>query len=413
MAKDKPTGPPGQRFGPGWAVTAAFIGPGTVTTMTVAGAQFGHALLWAILLSVVIAIILQEMTGRAAIARGAGFGTILRERFQGPFRTMIIGLVIAAIFVGNAAFQIGNIAGASLGLQVVIGGPFPLLALIVAVSAFLALWFAAAQRIDLILRSAVALMGAAFLATLFLVPLDWADIARGLTPRIPGGALLLVLATIGTTVVPYNLFLHSSLVKEVGWRATDLVYMRRDTIIAVAVGGLLTSAILLTSASLLEGTTIRDAHGMALQLDPLLGPFASKAFGSGLFLAGMTSAITAPIAAAYAVTQVLGGKWTEGGITGFRFRFVWITVVAAGLIPEAVSFLVTIDVIGLILVAQALNGILLPFLAVLLVVVANHRSMGGLRNRIVGNVAAALACLVAIFLGARLVIQAFSALGGN
>lgn len=413
MGNDEPNDPPRRKSGPAWAVTAAFIGPGTVTTMTVAGAEFGHALLWAIVLSVVIAIILQEMAGRLAIARRAGFGTVLRQRFHGPMRNLTIALVVAAIFVGNAAFQIGNIAGAGLGLQVIIGGSLPWLALIVADLAFLALWFAAHQRIDVILRLGVAAMGLAFIATLFLVPLDWGDIGRGLVPGIPDGALLLVLATIGTTVVPYNLFLHSSLVKEIGWRVTDVMYMRRDTVIAIAVGGVLTAAILLTSASLLQGTSVRDAHAMALQLDPLLGPFASNAFGAGLFLAGMTSAITAPFAAAYAVTQVLGGTWTEGGLTGTRFRLVWITVIVAGLIPQAVSFFVEVDVIALIVVAQALNGIILPFLAVLLVVVANHRSMGGLRNRLAGNAAAAVACIVAILLGARLVVQAFSSLGGG
>lgn len=399
-------------FGPAWAVTAAFIGPGTVTTMTIAGARFGYALLWAVVLSVLVAVILQEMSGRVAIARRAGLGTVLRERFQGPFRILIIVLVVAAIFGGNAAFQMGNIAGASLGLQVMIGGSIPVLAVLVADVAFLALWFAAQERIDIPLRFGVALMGIAFVATVFLVPLDWSEIGRGLLPRIPGSGLALVLATIGTTVVPYNLFLHSSLVKTIGWRVAHVSLMRRDTVIAISVGGLLSAAILLTSGSLLRGSPIDDAHGMALGLDPLLGPFASKAFGVGLLLAGLTSAITAPFAAALALTQVLGGRWLEGGIRGVRFRGVWIAVLVAGLLPHLFGPLFTFDILALIVFAQALNGILLPLLAILLFLVANDRGMGPLRNRLVGNALGAAACLVAVFLGGRLIAESIRFLGG-
>jgi manganese transport protein len=408
MGTDGPDGPIRRRFGPGWAVTAAFIGPGTVTTMTLAGARFGYALLWTVVLSVVVAIVLQEMSGRLAIARRAGFGTVLREHVSGPVRNAVLVLVVAAIFFGNAAFQIGNLAGASLGLQVLVDAPVALWAFIVADLAFLALWFGRTEMLGSILGVGVAAMGIAFVVTLVLAPLDWMAILGGLAPVVPAGAVVLVLGTIGTTVVPYNVFLHSSLVAEAKWRATELGLMRRDTMIAVAVGGVLTAAILLTSAALLEGTSVRDGRTMAIQLEPLLGVFASKAFGIGLFLAGMTSAITAPLAAAFAVTQVLGDRWTQGGIRGTRFRGIWLVVLVSGLVP----LLFRIDVIGAIIAAQALNGVILPIIAILLLIVANQKGMGALRNRSTGNLLGIGACVVTLLLGANLLIQAVGRLVG-
>ena len=111
-------------FGPGVLVTAAFIGPGTVTTASVAGARFGYTLLWAIAFSVFAAIVLQEMSARMGLVTRRGLGEALRSTFArtGP-RVAVSALVIAAIAVGNGAYQMGNITGASIGLEALTGLP--------------------------------------------------------------------------------------------------------------------------------------------------------------------------------------------------------------------------------------------------------------------------------------------------
>ena len=107
-----------RRFGPGLLVTAAFIGPGTVTKATTAGANFGHALLWAVAFSVVATIIFQEMASRLGIVTGRGLGAAIHQAIGNALaRGLAITLVVAAIIVGNAAYQSGNIAGAAVGFS--------------------------------------------------------------------------------------------------------------------------------------------------------------------------------------------------------------------------------------------------------------------------------------------------------
>lgn len=396
------------RFGPAWVVTAAFIGPGTVTTATIAGASYGAALLWTLLVATFVTIALQEMVARVTLATGKPFGAALRERFTGPRRLAIVGLVVASIAVGNTAFQVGNIAGAGLALQSFGQAPLWPWAIIVADLAFLALWFGAGAYIETILKLTVAAIGFCFLLTLALAPVDWVAAAGGLVPSLPSGSSLLALGLIGTTVVPYNLFLHSSLITGGLRRSRDAGVLRADTVAAVAAGGAFSAAIVLTSAATIPGSAVASAGDMAAQLRPLLGPVASVAFALGLFAAGLSSAITAPLAASYAITQVLGGRWSSGGVRSPRFRLIWIAVIVLGLLPLVVG----VEPVAAIVAAQALNGILLPLLAVLLVVIANDPAlMGPLKNRLASNVAGLLAVAVAALLGGRLILGALSGSG--
>lgn len=391
------------RLGPGWVVTAAFVGPGTVTTASLAGAQFGYALLWALLAAVLVAIALQEMAARAALATGRPLAALVREAVPRRARPLAVALVVGGIGLGNAAFQAGNLAGASLGLAALWPAPVPLWAVVVADAAFLLLWFGRPRVLEAALQAMVALMLAAFLATLALVPVDWgAALAGMLVPSLPVGAAALAVGLVGTTVVPYNLFLHASLARRHGWGAGDVGPMRRDTAVAIAAGGALSMAIVLTSAAALPGARIAGAGDMAAQLGPLLGPLAAGAFALGLFAAGMTSAITAPLAAAYALTHALGWPAAADEERGGRFRAVWAAVLLAGLAPV----LLGVEAVPLIVAAQALNGLLLPLMAALLLAAANDPRLGPLRNGRAANLAGAAAVGVALLLGANLLARA-------
>ena len=106
------------RFGPGILVAAAFIGPGTITTASIAGAQFGFALLWALLFSALATFLLQEMTARLALVTRQGLAEALRATYRGTWLgTAAVILVVAAVGIGNAAYQTGNITGAAMGLE--------------------------------------------------------------------------------------------------------------------------------------------------------------------------------------------------------------------------------------------------------------------------------------------------------
>lgn len=172
-----------RRFGPGLLVTAAFIGPGTVTTASVAGAGYGFALVWAAVFAIAATMILQEMSARLGIVSRSGLGEALRATFTNPVTGLIVAiLVVAAIAVGNAAFQTGNIAGAAVALTTLTGVPTQVWAAIVGLAAFGLLFTGVYRFIEAAMIVLVGLMTIVFIVTAVVVHPDLGDLAAGLVP---------------------------------------------------------------------------------------------------------------------------------------------------------------------------------------------------------------------------------------
>ncbi|MEX2468215.1 MAG: Nramp family divalent metal transporter [Pseudohongiellaceae bacterium] len=372
-------------FGPSTLITAAFIGPGTVTVCTLAGVQSGYTLLWALLFSVIATVVLQEMTGRLGLVTGRGFGEAIRLRLTQPLTRFIgVALVLSAIVIGNAAYEGGNISGAALGLQELAlavtvssnGFDIALAPLLIGAVAWAVLWSGRFRVIERSLLLLVAVMSAVFLSTAVLVRPDVGAILSGLfVPRATADDWLLVVALLGTTVVPYNLFLHAAVVRERYRDVGELPLLRREIVIAIVIGGVISMSIVITSAASLFGAgDIGSAADMAAQLEPLLGNWAPAFLGLGLFAAGISSAITAPLAAAYAARGILG--WDE--VTHRRrFRLVWQGILLLGVLVSSLG----LNPVSLIQFAQMTNGILLPVVAVFLLLIMNSRALlGDYRN---------------------------------
>jgi manganese transport protein len=389
------------RIGPGAVVAAAFIGPGTVTTATLAGAGFGYDLLWALTFSLLATLVLQEMAARLGLVTGAGLGEAIRRRFTRPVaRLVAVALVIAAIGFGNAAYETGNLLGAALGAEAVWGGSPRTWAIAAGALAFLLLRTGSYRVVERVLVTLVALMAVTFLVTAALVRPPLGPMLTGLfVPRLPGGAgMLYVAGLIGTTVVPYNLFLHAAAVRERWNGPEDLPAARLDLGLSIVVGALVSMAIVATSAAMAErggAPEIASAADMAVQLEPLLGRGAGAFFAIGLLAAGLTSAITAPLAAAYATAGALGWPRDLGDV---RLRLVWMTVLAVGIVFAGLG----VRPVPAILFAQVANGILLPAIAVFLLLAVNDRRwMADRANGIAMNMAAVLVVVVALGLGLR------------
>ena len=192
-----------------WSViAAAFIGPGTITTAARAGSDFGFVLAWSLLFSVAACLVLQEASGRITVLTGKELGEALRLRFSAPRWRWIPAIVATGIFLGCAAYEAGNLLGGVAGLRLIWDVPPSILTLVCGVGAAGLLVTGSTRWIARGLGSLVALMGILFLVTAVRLGPDLAELAAGLAiPRIPTGATVLVLGLIGTTVVPYNLFL--------------------------------------------------------------------------------------------------------------------------------------------------------------------------------------------------------------
>ncbi|HSJ24130.1 MAG TPA: Nramp family divalent metal transporter [Longimicrobiales bacterium] len=401
--------------GPGAIVAAAFIGPGTVTTATLAGAGYGYALLWALSFSILATLVLQEMSARLGIVTGQGLGEAIRSRFTaGAARVVALVLIVSAIAIGNAAYEAGNLLGATLGMRGVVGGTATVWVPVFAGLAFALLWTGRYRAIEGVMIAMVVIMSVVFLATALVLAPAPGDVLRGLlVPTVPddGRALLLALALVGTTVVPYNLFLHAAAVGERFGGPEDLPAARLDLGVAIVGGGIVSMAIVVTAAAAFHHAgpgAVASASDMAATLEPLLGRWARAFFAAGLFAAGMTSAITAPLAAAYAVAGALG--WPRD-LRDRRLRMVWGSVLLAG-VPFAIAgtrptIPLGFGEVSVIVFAQVANGILLPAMAVFLLVAVNDRvRMGGRSNGVVLNVLGGLVVLVTVLIGGTAIWRA-------
>ncbi len=397
-----------REVGPGALVAAAFIGPGTVTSCSTSGASYGYTLLWAMLFSVISVIVMQTMAAKLGIVKQMGLGEALREIFTNKLvRVLLAILVISAVFIGNVAYETGNISGSVLVVQAISSALDPtvwtlILALILGAIAFILLVSGSYKSIEKVLTGLVVIMGVIFLICAICAKPDWGAVLKCLfIPSVPSvdRAWMTVAALMGTTVVPYNIYLHASSAAK-KWKdpETDLKTSMMDSIIAIGLGGVISIAIIVCAAATINATggSIKSGADMAKALTPLLGSWATVIFGIGLFAAGFTSAITAPLAAAFASSGILG--WGED-MKKNRFKVIWLVVLLFGVVAVCTLGASPTEII---LFAQAANAFLLPITAILLLVVCNNKNvMGKYKNGVVLNILAVVVIAVFLFIAAR------------
>lgn len=385
-------------------VAAAFIGPGTVTTATLAGGNFGFTLLWAVAFSVIATLVLQEMTCRLGVVGQLGLGDAIVQKTQS--RGLYIpaaALVICAIFIGNAAYEAGNITGAAVGLPEFSVMDINLWGVFIGAVAFLLLASGKFRLIEHVLVGLVVCMALVFVGTAVVVAPPFLEIVKGLiTPTLPENGILVIIGLIGTTVVPYNLFLHAATLKRHAADGVTLAEARRDITISVLGGGLITLCIVITAAAALHGSgaPVVSLNDLAPTLQPLLGDSSSTFLAIGFLAAGLSSAITAPLAAAYAVTEIVQ---LRPELKNRVFRWTWQSVIIAGVLFASLS----LKPLQLILLAQIANGALLPVIALFILWVSNDKTL--LREHSNNRIQNLLGCAVVgitLVLGLRSILLA-------
>ena len=342
-------------------IAAAFIGPGTVTTAARAGVEGGWHYAVYVALAAAAGFLLMEMAARLTVVSGQSFGALIGRR-AGWLRYGCFG----AVLLGCAAYQAGNLLGAIGGLKLLFPVPGGLV-LGVAAVAFALLWFGSTQSVARVLAGLVALMGGLFCAAALYVVFSGADLAGD--GRVATGT---VVGIIGTTIVPYNFFLAAGLGAGRG-----LGDMRRGLAGSFLVGGVLTLSIVLVSSVAPAFTGFADlAAAISGAVAGAVGMEGAKGevlLGVGLFAAGFSSAVTAPLAAALAGRELLGTGEARLPTTSPAYRSIWIGVLATGTLVA----LLDLDVVSIIVAAQVANGLLVPLIAILVLVLANDRSILG------------------------------------
>ncbi|MGK9044356.1 Nramp family divalent metal transporter [Mammaliicoccus vitulinus] len=389
-------------FGPGMIITASFIGPGTVTTMTQGGAGFGYSLLWAVIFSIIATIALQEMVARLALVTNEGLGEAIRDIFNHHLLKIItVWFSMVAVAVGCAAYISGDLLGTSLGAAYLLDIPENFIAPVIGVIILLIGLKGSYALIEKVMTILVLIMGVIFITTVIIIQPDFGAVLKGaFIPSIPNGSLLTIIALIGTTVVPYNFFIHATSIHERFNGVKDLKLVRLDTFIAIGLGGLISAAILITAGTLIDGKEVKSLVELSEPLKPILGDLAPLFMSIGLFSAGLSSAIASPMGAAATISSCL--RW-EGGVKSKKYRLVFAIVIFIGIITSSLGF----EPLEVLLIAQALNGIILPIIAVLIFIILNKKNMmGKFANGIVLNIIGLFVVVTVSFLGIYSLIDA-------
>tara|TARA_Y100000739_G_scaffold46866_1_gene36316 strand:- start:4694 stop:5911 length:1218 start_codon:yes stop_codon:yes gene_type:complete len=370
-----------KNLGPGIIITSAFIGPGTVTICTLAGINYGYSLIWCIIFSIIATCYLQEVSSRLGIISRKGLSEILTDIDNTFIRRIIISIIFLSLFIGNAAYESGNISGTVMGLETFLGSiEFSLLSYKInftpiAIGIFLALIIGngSYKIFEKILVLLVFTMSITFVLVAITSTPSIKDLLGGLRPNVTETNFIYVVGLIGTTVVPYNLFLHSYVAKKRWVTAEDYKSSVYDTVLSIVIGGIISLSIIITAASSqisINQNEIKNAVDLGNQLSPTLGSFSKYFISIGLFCAGITSSITAPIATSYALSGIFNYKaeWSDK-----IFKRVAYIVISIGVFFSSVNY----NPILVIKLAQFVNGLFLPFIAIFLIWSVNKRNVMG------------------------------------
>ncbi|UII28653.1 divalent metal cation transporter [Fulvivirga maritima] len=315
-----------------------------MATASAAGASYHTGLVWALAFATVACMVLQEMAARITIASGKEILNILDSK-------KVKLLIAISVLVGCAAYEAGNILGAIAGLNLLIDVPVFLSVSVLVIICALILWFGSVQTVSRFLGVFVAVMGLVFCVVAFNVDLEEGAIAQGLIPSVPAGSEWIVIGLIGTTIVPYNLFLGSGISK--GQQIPD---MRFGLVVSVLLGGVVSVAILVAGIEINDVVSFAE---LASVTGEHLGAWAKIFMALGLLCAGLTSSVTAPLAAALIMKNVGG--------TDRAYKWGWILVLITGFIFGITA----LKPIPIIIMAQALNGMILPLVTIFLIIKAN------------------------------------------
>src|SRR5215212_7238397 len=281
-------------FGPAYLVSVGYMDPGNWATDLQGGSQFGYKLVWVLLMSNLMALLLQSLSARLGIVRGRDLAQANRETYPKYINYALYGLAEIAI----AATDLAEILGMAIGIQLLTGLPLIWGVLITVLDTFLFLLLQrlGIRKMEAFIICLVAIIGFSFLIEILLAKPDMGDVVKGFVPSIPGkDALVIAIGIIGATVMPHNLYLHSALVQTRKIERTDagikqaLRFNRVDTTIALNLAFFVNAAILVLAATVFFKTgnsqvaEIKEAHRL---LAPLLGTaIAPKLFAIALIAA--------------------------------------------------------------------------------------------------------------------------------
>lgn len=362
-------------MGPGMVAALAGADAGGVATYSSAGALFGYGQLWTVPVMCLLLIVAQETAARMGCVTGKGFASLIREQFGVRMST----LAMLALLISNTTVTLSEFAGIASGFAL-FGIPAYVSVPIAAVAIWALTMSGSYHRIEKILL----LISCAFVTYVVagvMVGPDWGDALNAtLIPRFSTDPqyFSVLVANIGTTIAPWMIFLAQSNVVEKNAHAEDLPYQRIDTVTGSVVASAISWFIILTTGAVLfpAGIAVNGAEDAASALAPLVGPYAEALFGAGLVGASFLAACVLPGITSSAICEAFG--WEHGADRSWQEAPVYRGIITAIIYLSAVIVIVpNVNLFGIMMLAQVINGVLLPVLLVFMVLIAGDRHVMG------------------------------------
>ncbi len=372
-------------IGPGMVAAMAGNDAGGIATYSNVGALYGYKMLWMIPVMALLLIVVQESAARMGLVTRKGFSSLIRERFG----IRLTALAMTALLVSNTAVTLSEFAGIASGMEL-----FGIPSFVSVPLAGLAVWLLCTsgsyKRIEKILL-AVSCVFLTYVVAAFLAGPDWGSALKStFVPQVVGDAQFfsLLIATIGTTIAPWMIFLAQNNVVDRGEGIESLPLQRADSVSGAVVACLVAWFIIVTTGTVLfpNGIAVESAEDAARALAPIAGPYAERLFAAGLVAASFLAACVLPGVTSSAVCEAFG--WERGADRTWAEAPAYRGIITGIL---ALSCLVVIlpgvDLFGIMTASQVISGVLLPVLLVFLVLIINDRhTMGRYVNSRLWNV---------------------------
>ena len=362
-------------LGPGIITANVDNDAGGITTYSLAGAHYGYSLLWMLLPTTISLVVVQEMCARMGAVTGKGLSDLIRESFG--LRTTFY--IMIALFLTNLGNTISEFAGIAAGME------------IFGVTKFVSVPLAAALVWLLIVKGSYRIVERVFLVACVIylayplaalsADVPWGEVAKAsITPtfRADGGFVAMMIALVGTTIAPWMQFYQQAAVVEKGITADKYGYTRLDVIVGCVFAVAVALFIVVSCAASIfrQGLPIETAADAALALRPLVGKYASGLFAVGLINASLFAAGVLPLSTAYYICEAMG--WELGIDKDFRKapEFFWLFTISV--VVGALTILVPdMPLLAVMYVSQVVNGVVLPFVLILMLLLINNRRLMG------------------------------------
>jgi len=371
--------------GPGIIAELAGNDAGGISTFSVAGSSYGYSILWTIPVVMVFLMVVQESAARMGAKTGKGFSALIRENFG----LKLTAFAMCALLVANFGTTLSEFSGIAAGMEL-----FGVSKYVSVPVAGLAVWallmggsYRRTERIFLV----ISLVFLTYVVSAFVSGPDWGAVATDtVIPELvfEPNFFALIISIIGTTVAPWMIFFGQSNVVEKGTNVKDMFFQRIDVFSGAVVACLVVWFIIITTGTVLfsQGIVVESAEQAAMALEPLVGGAARQLFGVGLVGASFLAACVLPLTTSFSICEAFG--WERGSDRSWSEAPAYKGIITGVIVISCVVVLIPeVSLIGIMLTAQFVNGILLPILLVFLVrLINNKRIMGKHSNGKLANV---------------------------